>query len=149
MKHEKTTVFLFSVWVLLFTKLVHAVTLNEFMGPYEQDLVMWAAGFALMGGGFRTIFSLQGRQIVWSILPEAIWDAAKAVVSGLLIFWVIQALRSSGWMVPTEVRFGAVVAAGALRFTAVFWLLGAASEWLEARKAQIINKPLDEKKDTP
>jgi len=110
---------------------------------------MWAAAFALMGGIFRTIFSLQGRQIVWTILPEAMWDAAKAVASGLLVFWCIQALRSSGWMVPTEVRFGAVVAAGALRFTAVFWLIDAGREWLEARKAQFVNKPVNEPKDTP
>jgi hypothetical protein len=139
----------FTLWALLFAKMVHAVTLNEFMGPYEQDLVLWAAAFALMGGIFRTIFSLQSRQLVLGILPEALWDAAKAVVSGLLVFFCIQALRSSGWMVPTEVRFGAIVAAGALRFTAVFWLIDAGREWLEARKAQIINRPVNEPKDTP
>ena len=148
-KHEKLTFFMFAVWILLFTKTVRAVTLNEFMGPYEQDLVLWAAAFALMGGVLRTIFALQGKRIVWAELPESLWDAAKAVVSGLLVFWAIQALRASGWLVPTEVRFGAVVAAGALRFTAVFWLLAAGREWLEARKAQIVNKPINEPKDTP
>lgn len=148
MKHEKLTVFMFALWALLFAKLVRAVTVHEFMGPYEQDLVVWAAAFALMGGVFRTIFSLQGRQIVWAILPEALWDAAKAVVSGLLVFWVIQALRSSGWPVPTEVRFGAVVAAGALRFTAVFWLRDLGRDWINERRAQIVKKPIDEPKDT-
>lgn len=149
MKHERFTLVVFTIWALLFAKMVRAVTLNEFMGPYEQDLVLWAAAFALMGGLFRTIFSLQSRQLVIGILPEALWDAAKAVASGLLVFWVIQAMRSSGWLVPTEVRFGAVVAAGALRFTAVFWLMDAAKEWLEARKAQVINKPANEPKDAP
>ena len=149
MKHERLTVLMFGAWLLLFAKMVQAVTLNEFMGPYEQDLVLWAASFALMGGIFRTIFSLQGRQIVWAIVPESLWDAAKAVVSGLLVFWCIQALRASGWLVPTEVRFGSVVAAGALRFTAIFWLMAAAREWLDARKAQIVNKAINEPKDTP
>lgn len=149
MKHEKLTVFLFTLWALTFAKLVRAVTLQEFMGPYDQDLVLWAGAFALIGGLGRTIFSLQSRQIVWTLLPEALWDAAKAVVTGLCVFFLIQALRASGWMVPTEVRFGAVVAAGALRFTALFWLSDAAREWLDARRSQFVATPLLPPKDPP
>ena len=143
MKHKNMTVFLSLAWVMTFAQMVRAVTLQEFMGPYDQDLVLWAAAFSLIGGVGRTIFSLQLRPIVWALLPEALWDAAKAVVTGLCVFFVIQALRASGWMIPTEVRFGAVVAAGALRFTALFWLRDASRDWLEARKAQIVARPLD------
>ncbi len=149
MKPEKFVVIALAVWALCFAHVIRAATLLEFMGPYDSSLLKWAALIALLGGVLRTIFSLQGKRIVWALLPEAAWDAGKAVIAGVAVFWLIQALRSYGWPVPTEVRFGAVLVAGILRFTALFWLRDAGKEWLEARKAQIVNKPVNEPKETP
>lgn len=149
MKHEKLVIVALAVWAMCFAHVIRAATIMEFMGPYEPELLKWAAITALLGGVLRTIFSLQADgRVIRQILPEAAWDAGKALVAGLLMFWVIQALRSYGWPIPSEVRFGAVLAAGILRFTAVFWLAQAGKEWAEARKAQIVNKPVNEPKDT-
>lgn len=149
MKHEKFIIAALAVWAMCFAHVIRAATIMEFMGPYEPELLKWAAITALLGGLLRTIFSLQSDgRVIRQILPEAAWDAGKALVAGLLVFWTIQAIRSYGWPVPSEVRFGAVLAAGILRFTAVFALRDAGREWFEARKAQFVNKPINEPKDT-
>lgn len=149
-QHKTLVVVLLFLWAVGFTAVIRASTLEEFMGPYDQSLLKWAAITALLGGVLRTIFSLQSdARVIREIAPEALWDAGKALAAGLLVFWAIQALRSYGWPVPTEVRFGAVLVAGILRFTAVFWLRDFGKEWLDARKAQFVNKPVNEPKDTP
>jgi hypothetical protein len=149
-KHEKLVITALAVWAMCFAHVIRAATIMEFMGPYEPALLQWAALTALLGGLFRTIFSLQADgRVIRQILPEAGWDAGKALVAGLLVFWAIQALRSYGWLIPSEVRFGAVLTAGVLRFTAVFWLRDFGKEWLAARRAQIINKSVNEPKDAP
>ena len=125
MKREALNTALIFVWALCFTQLVKAATLAEFLGPYDQELIIFAAGFALFGGALRTLLSLQGdRRIVWDKLSEAGWDAAKALIAGMAAFFAIQALRAAGYAVPIEVRFGAVVAAGWSRMHAVEWAAG-------------------------
>lgn len=133
---------LVALWTMLFTRTVEATTLNQFMGGYEHDLLQWAATTALLGGGLRTIFSLQAdRRIVREITAEAGWDALKALAAGMLAFLVIQAMRSSGWAIPSEVRFAAVLVAGWSRLATFEWF----GQWLKARKQQFIDTPF--KKD--
>ncbi len=126
---------LITVWTMLFTHTVRAATLSEFMGAYDTQLLQWAAVTALLGGGLRTIFSLQSDQrIVREISVEATWDALKALTAGLLAFILVQALRSYGWAIPTEVRFAAVLVAGWSRLATVDWL----RDWLKARRKQVM-----------
>ena len=137
---------LMTLWALMFVHAVRAATLNEFMGGYDQLLFQWAAASCLLGGGIRTILSLESdHRAVRDIASTAMWDALKSLVAGMLAFVAIQALRSSGLMIPSEVRFTAVLVAGWCRMAAFDWMLNAGREWLEARKAQVVNKPLDEK----
>lgn len=126
---------LIALWALLFAHTVRAATLSEFMGGYDNQLLQWAAVTALLGGGLRTIFSLQSdKRIVREISIEASWDAMKALAAGLLAFIVVQALRSYGWAIPSEVRFAAVLVAGWSRL-ATFDLL---RDWLRARRKQVM-----------
>jgi len=141
---------LMTLWALMFVHTVRAATLNEFMGGYDQLLFQWAAASALLGGGIRTILSLESdKRAIRHIASTALWDAAKSLVAGMLAFVVIQALRSSGFMIPSEIRFTAVLVAGWCRMAAFDWMLNTGKDWLEARKTQVVNKPLDEKKDAP
>lgn len=134
------------VWCLVVVKTVQATTLGEFVGPYEGQLLQWAAITALLGGMIRTILSLESdKRVIRDIAREAAWDAFKSLIAGMLAFFLIQALRSSGWQIPSEVRFAAVMAAGWQRIAAVDWIKGAVLGWLDARKAQVIDKP----KETP
>ena len=134
------------IWSMLFVHTVKATTINEFMGGYDQSLLEWAAGTALLGGGIRTIFSLESdRRIIREIVNNALWDTGKSLAAGMLAFIVIQAIRSGGVLVSNEIRFTAVLVAGWGRMAAFDWILTTGKEWLEARKAQIVNKPLDEK----
>lgn len=126
---------LLTAWTLLFTHTVKAATLSEFMGGYDGQLLQWAAVTALLGGGLRTIFSLQSdKRIVREISVEATWDAMKALTAGLLAFILVQALRSYGWAIPSEVRFAAVLVAGWSRLATVDWL----RDWLNARRKQVM-----------
>lgn len=126
---------LITLWAMLFAHTVRAATLSEFMGPYDGQLLQWAAVTALLGGGLRTIFSLQSdKRIVREIMFEATWDALKALVAGLLAFILVQALRSYGWAIPTEVRFAAVLVSGWSRLATIDWL----RDWLKARRKQVM-----------
>lgn len=137
---------LLTLWALLFVHVVRAATLNEFMGGYDEQLLHWAAATALLGGAVRTTLSLESdRRVVRDIAATAIWDAFKSLFVGMLAFVVVQAIRSSGVMVPNEIRFTAVLVAGWGRMAAFEWMRKASMEWLEARKAQVVAKPLDEK----
>lgn len=142
MKHrEASTTALIFIWALLFTGLVRAATVSEFMGAYDGNLIFFAAGFSLLGGFIRTIISLQNdSRIVRDKVVEAAWDAAKALIAGMVAFFLIQALRSSGYSVPSEVRFGAVVAAGWSRMAMVDWLAGFVKKWAETKSGQINDK---------
>lgn len=123
MKREIFTTALLFVWLLLVSRLVQATTLVEFMGPYDIGLIYWAAGLSVIGGWLRTIMSLQGDdRYVMEKFTEAVWDTFKALISGLFTFFVIQAIRSAGYTIPNEVRFGAVVVAGWSRMAAVYWI---------------------------
>lgn len=123
MKREAFTTILLFIWLLLVSRLVQAATLVEFMGPYDPGLIYWAAGLSVVGGWLRTIMSLQGDdRYVMEKFTESLWDTLKALISGLFTFFVIQALRSAGYLVPSEVRFGAVVVAGWSRMSAVYWI---------------------------
>ena len=152
MNRHRVSVLLMFAWAILFYKHVQAATLSEFMGGYDSQLLQWAAATALLGGMIRTILSLESDiRIVSDIFKTAMWDAAKALVAGMLAFVVIQAIRSSGVAVPSEIRFAAVLAAGWSRIAAVDWMLNAGKEFLEARKAQVVNRPANEQppKDAP
>ena len=135
-----------ALWALMFVRTVRAATLNEFMGGYDHLLFQWAAASCLLGGGIRTILSLESdHRAVRDIATTAMWDALKSLAAGMLAFIAIQALRSSGYMVPSEVRFTAVLIAGWARMAAFDYIMNAGREWLDARKTQIISKPLDTK----
>ena len=150
MKHERVTLLLLALWAVGFSQVVRAATLQEFMGPYESSLLYWAASSAVIGGVLRTIFGLQRKETIdRRTLYEAIWDAGKSLVAGLVAFWLVQAFRSAGYSVPNEIRFGAVILAGVLRFTWLAWLAAAGLAWANARKEQLVNQPLPPPKDTP
>lgn len=144
-RHRMTMVLLF-VWCLLVARTVQATTLIEFVGPYEIQLLAWAAVTAILGGMIRTILSLESdKRVIRDIATEAAWDLFKSLIAGLIAFLLIQALRSAGWQIPAEVRFAAVMAAGWQRIAAIDWIKGAVTGWMNARAAQVINKS----KETP
>ena len=150
MTRHRIVTALMVVWALLFVRTVRAATMSEFLGGYDNQLLQWAAATALLGGMIRTILSLESdSRVVRDIATTAMWDAGKALVAGMLAFVVIQAIRSAGVLVPSEIRFTAVLVAGWCRMAAFDWMLSAGREWLDARKAQVVAKPADEKKDTP
>ena len=154
MTRHQVVIALMVFWALMFVRTVRAATLHEFMGDYDQMLLQWAAASAMLGGGIRTILSLESdKRAVRDIASTAMWDAAKSLVAGMAAFILIQSLRSGGMMIPSEIRFTAVLVAGWARMAAFEWMLDTGKEWLEARKTQIVSKPLDkqaeEKKDTP
>ena len=137
---------LMTLWVLSFAHVVRAATLNEFMGGYDHQLLQWAAATALLGGVARTTLSLESdRRVIRDIAATALWDAFKSLFVGMLAFIVIQAIRSSGVSVPNEIRFAAVLVAGWGRMAVFEAMKKAGIEWFEARKAQIVAKPLDTK----
>ena len=145
MTRHRFVVVLMFLWALLFVRTVRAATLSEFMGTYDSQLLHWAAATALLGGLIRTILSLESdKRVITDIAKTAAWDAAKALIAGMLAFFVIQAVRSSGIAVPSEIRFTAVLAAGWSRIAALDWIFNAGLEWLNARKTQLVNKPADE-----
>lgn len=149
MKREGITAVLIFIWALFFTRLAQAATLTEFLGPYDPSLIFWAAGLSVIGGWLRTIVSLQGDdRVVIEKLQESVWDTLKALVAGLFTFFVIQAIRSSGYLVPVEVRFGAVVAAGWSRLAAIYWIGDTAKAWVSA-KVPSIYVDGDKQKDKP
>ena len=144
MSRHRLVVVLMILWALMFVHTVRASTLSEFMGGYDQALLQWAAATALLGGMIRTILSLESdERVIKDITKTAIWDAAKALIAGLLAFIVIQAVRSGGMMIPSEIRFTAVLIAGWCRMAAVEGILNAGLEWFEARKTQFVNKPVN------
>ena len=146
MTRHRVTVLLMMLWALMFVHTVRAATLSEFMGNYDQQLLQWAAATALLGGLIRTILSLESdKRVVRDVATAAMWDAAKALVAGMLAFVVIQAIRSAGFLVPSEIRFTAVLIAGWCRMAAFYWMLNAGLEWLNARKTQVVARPADEK----
>lgn len=150
-RHRTVTALMF-LWCVLFVKTVRATTLAEFMGNYDSQLLQWAAATALLGGMIRTILSLESdKRVITDIAKTAAWDAAKALISGLLVFLVIQAIRSSGVVIPSEIRFTAVLAAGWARIAALDWIFNAGLEWINARKAQIVGRPASDQppKDAP
>ena len=141
---------LMALWALMFVHTVRAATLNEFMGDYDQNLLQWAAASCLLGGSIRTILSLESdKRAIRDIAATAAWDAVKSLVVGMFAFVCVQAVRSSGILVPNEIRFLAVMIAGWFRMAAFDWLMARGKSWLEARTAQIIANPLDKKKDAP
>ena len=144
-RHRVVTVLLF-VWAVLFVRTVQAATLAEFMGGYDHQLLQWAAATALLGGIIRTILSLESdKRVITDIAKTAAWDAAKALIAGMLAFIVIQAIRSSGVIIPSEIRFAAVLVAGWSRIAALDWIFNAGVEWIDARKTQLVNRPANEK----
>ena len=144
MNRDNTITFLLVVWAVLFMHTARAATLGEFVIGYDLESLKWAGTIALLGGSLRTIFSLQsdGRAIR-AIAPEALWDALKALVAGLAAFVALEAVHSATWKVPSEVKFGAILAAGTARLAAVDWMRNAGMAWLDARKKQIVNEPKD------
>ncbi len=151
MTRHRFTIALLFLWGIAVSKAVRAQSsLADFIGPYDTALLQWAAGTALLGGIIRTILSLESdKRVVRDIVAEGCWDAAKSLVAGLLAFLLIQALRSSGWSIPPEVRFAAVLAAGWSRIAAIDWMKEAAMQWVNARKDQIIGRKATGIKDAP
>lgn len=130
---------LMALWALAFTKVVRAATLTEFMGGYDSQLLQWAAATAVLGGMIRTILSLESdKRVIKDILKTAAGDAFKALVAGLFMFICVQALRSWGMTIPSEVRFTAVLVAGWHRVAALVWLFKSLLEVAEAFKAKFI-----------
>lgn len=143
---HRVVVILMMIWALMFVHTVKAATLSEFMGGYDQQLLQWAAATALLGGLIRTILSLESdKRVIRDVATTAVWDAAKALVAGTLAFVAIQAIRSAGVMVPSEIRFTAVLVAGWCRMAAFDWILNLGLEWINARKTQLVNKPAEER----
>lgn len=147
MRHDRLVTLLIALWSICLAQAVRAATLADYMGSYDYESLRWAAGLSLLGGSLRTILSLQSRPIVWNIAGEASWDAAKALVAGMLTFIVIEAVRGAGWAVPSEVRFLAVLVAGIFRMDSVYWMRDFGRDVLAARRAQIVGKDMGNKED--
>lgn len=147
MKREALTTSLIFMWALLFTHLVRAATLAEFVGPYDPSLIYWAAGFSVLGGLLRTIMSLQGDgRVIVEKAKEWMWNTVNGLIAGMVAFFVIQAIRSTGYLVPIELRFGGVVAAGWGGKAAIVLMRDAAKNWLGAKVPSIYvdgQKPKD------
>ena len=147
MNRSGLTTLLIFIWAILFTHLVRAATMADFMGPYDPDLTMWAAGFSALGGLLRTIISLQSdKRAVMDKFKEGGWDLFKGLISGMFAFFVIQAIRSYGHIVPNEVRFGAVVAAGWAGLSFVYWARDLFTSWVASKVPSIYvngSKPKD------
>ena len=143
MKRETVTTALIFCWSLAFAHIVRAATLSEFIGTYDKELIFFAAAAAVLGGWIRTILSLQSdARVVRQIFAEAAWDTIKALLAGMFVFGLIQALRAAGYAIPSEVRFGAVVVAGWSRWAAVEWLTGLAKNYVAAKAVQASDAPL-------
>lgn len=150
MSRHRVTLALLFVWGFFVARAVQATTLADFVGPYEGELLQWAAITALLGGMIRTILSLESdKRVIKDIAKEAAWDMFKSLIAGLIAFLLIQALRSSGWQIPAEVRFAAVMAAGWQRIAAVDWIKGAVLGWMNARAAQVTDRAVAEPKEKP
>lgn len=147
MNRHSVVVLLTGAWLFSFAKVVKAATLAEFMGGYDSQLIQWAAATALLGGMIRTILSLESdTRVVKDILKTAVWDAGKALFAGLLAFIAVQALRSLGVAIPSEVRFTAVLIAGWQRMATVSWIFNIAKMIAEGAIAKATATP---PKDTP
>lgn len=141
MSRHRFVVFLMMVWALMFVHTVRAATLSEFMGGYESNLLQWAAATAILGGMIRTILSLESdKRVIKDIFKTGMWDLLKALVAGMTAFIAIQALRSNGLAVPSEVRFTAVLIAGWCRMAAFEWILNFGKDVLEGTKSKIVSK---------
>jgi hypothetical protein len=150
MNRHRTSLALLFLWAVLLAHAAQATTMGDFVGPYEWQLLQWAAITALLGGMIRTILSLESdKRVIRDIAREAAWDAFKSLTAGMIAFLLIQAMRSSGWNIPPEVRFAAVMAAGWQRIAAIDWMRGAVHGWLDARKAQVTQTPMNAPKDAP
>lgn len=135
-------VFLMAAWALCFAKVVRAATLSEFMGAYDSQLLQWAAATAVLGGMIRTILSLESdTRVIKDILKTALVDAFKALIAGLFMFLAVQALRSIGWAIPSEIRFTAVLIAGWQRMAAVTWLFAGMLEIVTSLKSKFVSQP--------
>lgn len=135
------------LWALCFTKVVRAATLSEFMGAYDSQLLQWAAATAVLGGMIRTILSLESdTRVIKDILKTALVDTFKALIAGLFMFLAVQALRSVGWAIPSEIRFTAVLIAGWQRMAAVTWLFAGMLEIVTSIKSRFVSQP---PKETP
>ena len=149
MNRDALTTVLIFIWALLFTHLVRAATLAEFMGEYDTSLIYWAAGLSILGGWLRTILSLQGdSRVIREKFTEWLWDTFKALISGMFAFFVIQAVRSLGYAVPNELRFGAVVAAGWGGMAFVYWCRDLFTNWVSS-KVLGISIEIPKTKDKP
>ena len=150
MKNQTYRSIALAVWCMVFVRAVHATTVAEFLGPYDSDLTGWALVFSLLGGGIRTILSWQGNSCaVRSLAREAAWDALKASVAGMAAFFLIQALRGSGWAIPVEMRVGLILLAGWHRLSALGWMQKFIIERINAYSGKQDSKPLDPPKETP
>jgi len=139
-RHRITLILLFA-WAFLVAKTVQATTLGGFIGPYESELLQWAALTALLGGVIRTILSLESdKRVVKDIAREAVWDALKSLIAGMAAFFLIQAARSWGLQVPSEVRFAAVMAAGWQRIAAIDWMREHVQGWVDKHKPAATTK---------
>lgn len=144
MKRVPLTLLLVFAWSLCFANVVKAATVQEFMGGYDPELLKWAAITSLLGGFLRTIFSLQSdARVVRQIAPEAAWDAGKALVAGMAAFILIQALRSWGYAIPSEVRFAAVLAAGVTREALLIFLRDFGKDFAAKWRARAIAKTFE------
>ena len=134
MKREALTTVLIFIWALMFTHLVRAATIAEFIGPYDPSLIYWAAGFSVLGGLLRTILSLQGdERVIVQKVKEWLWNIVNGFIAGMVAFFAVQALRSMGYAVPIELRFGAVVAAGWGGIAAIHWMRDTFKAWVGAK----------------
>ena len=147
MKREAITTTLILVWALLFTHLVRAATIAEFIGPYDPSLIYWAAGFSLLGGLLRTILSLQGdSRVIVEKAKEFAWNIVNGFIAGMAAFFAVQAIRSMGYAVPIELRFGAVVAAGWGGMAAIVFMRDLVKNWVSSKVPSIYvggEKPKD------
>lgn len=147
MKREALTTALIFIWALLFTHLVRAATIAEFVGPYDPSLIYWAAGFSVLGGLLRTILSLQGDgRVIVEKAKEWVWNIVNGFIAGMVAFFGVQAMRSMGYAVPIELRFGAVVAAGWGGIAALVWMRETAKTWVGSKVPSIYangSKPED------
>lgn len=114
MKTKAVNTLLF-LWLCCYTGLTYAAgTLYDDFKTYDWGSLWVAACAGMLGGFLQTILTLSSdKRIVLDILRDAWKDLVVALVGGMIVFIIVQAVSSMGWItIPRDVRILLIVGAG-------------------------------------
>jgi len=120
MKSTKITNYLLFAWLCCYTGLSYAAgSFYDDARGYDWSSLGVAACAGMLGGFLQTILTLSSdKRIVLDILRDALKDLVVALVGGIIVFIVVQAVASMNWItIPRDVRILLIVGAGFSRGT--------------------------------